>query len=118
MLDVLKFGVQDLRLLSVGGNTGTNNSFTGVDLGDLTNGVFNIDTLAQGKNLECFVFQLVQVEAPGFLTSLFTNVKEALQPLVQNISSILDGLSCPQSKGIDTTQYSQFPGYQKAKGFR
>ena len=118
MLDVLKFGTQDLRLLSIGGNTGTNNSFTGVDLGDLTKGVFDISILTQGNNLECLVFQLVQAEAPNFLASLYSDVTKALQPLAQNISSILDGLSCPQLNGIDLSQYDKFPGYAKAKGIR
>ena len=115
---MLEFGTQDLRLLSIGGNTGTTNSYTGVDLSELTKGVFNINTLTQGNNLECFVFQLVQAEAPGFLTSLYTNVAQALQPLAQNISSTLSGLSCPQLNGLDMSQYNKYPGYLRAKGAR
>jgi hypothetical protein len=118
VLDILKFGIQDPRLLSVGGNTGTTNSFTGVDLGALTKGVFDASTLTQGNNLACLVFQVVQAEAPNFLTSLYSDVTKALQPLTQNISSILDGLSCPQLNGIDTSQYTKFPGYNKAKAIR
>lgn len=36
---------------SIGGNTGTVNSFTGVDLGDTTGGVYNAQTLFEGNNL-------------------------------------------------------------------
>ncbi len=116
MADILKFGIQDPRLLSVGGNTGTNNSFTGVDIGALTKGIFNGATLTEGDNLECFIFQLIQAEAPGFLTSLYTDVTEALQPLAENIASNLANLSCPQLNGIDSSQYNAYPGYSKAKG--
>ncbi|MCJ1451366.1 hypothetical protein MMC28_001702 [Mycoblastus sanguinarius] len=116
--DVLKFGIQDPRLLSVGGNTGTTNSFTGVDLGALTNGVFDAATLAEGNNLECFVFQLVQAETPGLVTSLYENVTEAVQPLAENINSNLAGLSCPQLVGVDMSQYNAYPGYTKAKGVK
>lgn len=118
MLDVLKFGIQDLRLLSIGGNTGTNNFFTGVDVGDLIKRVFDISTLTQGNNLEYFGFQLVQAEGPDFLASLYSDVTKVLQPLAQNKSSILDGLSCPQLNGINMSQYDKFPGYAKAKGIR
>lgn len=116
MADVLKFGIQDPRLLSVGGNTGTNNSFTGVDIGALTKGVYDGATLAEGNNLECFIFQLIQSQAPGLLTSLYTDVTLALQPLAENIASNLAGLSCPQLDGIDMSQYNAYPGYSKAKG--
>ena len=93
----------------IGGNTGTNNSFTGVDLGDLTKGVFDISTLTQGNNLEYFGFQLVQAEGPDFIASLYSDVTKVLQPLAQNKSSTLDGLSCPQLNGIDMSRYDKFP---------
>ena len=113
---MLSFGIQDPRLLQIGGNTGTTNSYTGVSAQDLTAGVFNTATLAQGNNLECFVFQLIQAEAPGLLAQLYENVTEALQPLFSNINSNLAGLDCPQLQSVDTSQYAQFPGYGKAKG--
>lgn len=116
LADVLQFGIEDPRLLSVGGNTGSNNSFVGLDIGSLTNGVFNSATLAKGNNFECFVFQAIQAEAPSFLASLYENVTKALQPLAQNIASNLKGLSCPQLGSLDSSQYSQYPGYKKSKG--
>lgn len=113
---MLSFGKKDARLLQVGGNTGTTNSFVGIAPEDLTGGVFNAATLTQGNNLECFVFQLVQAEAPALLTQLYTDVTKALQPLVSNINSNLAGLSCPQLVSVDTSQYAKYPGYGKAKG--
>lgn len=114
--DVLAFGIQDPRLLAVGGNTGTTNSFTGLDVASLTDGVFNGATLAEGNNLECFVFQLVQSEAPGLVTSLYEDVTAALQPLAESISSNLAGLNCPQLQSVEMSQYDIYPGYSRAKG--
>ncbi|KAI4131366.1 MAG: hypothetical protein LQ338_001251 [Usnochroma carphineum] len=116
LLDVLQFGLKDSRLLSVGGNTGTTNSYTGVDVTALSKGVFNGATLAQGNNLQCFIFQLIQAEAPGVLTGVYENLTEALQPLVDNLNGNLKGLGCPQLMGVDQSLYNQFPGYTKAKG--
>lgn len=67
VLDVIDFGLKDPRLLSIGGNTGKVNTFTGVDPSALTKGVFNGATLTQGNNLECFIFQLiVRFSLPSF----------------------------------------------------
>lgn len=116
MLDVLSYGVQDPRLLSIGGNTGTTNSFTGLDVTELTNGVFNGATLADGNNLECFIFQLVQSEAPTVVTGLYENLTAALQPLAESISGNLAGLGCPQLETVNADMYDIYPGYTKAKG--
>jgi hypothetical protein len=43
----------------IGGNTGKPNTFTGVNIADLTGGVFNAETLLEGNNLMCFAFQAV-----------------------------------------------------------
>ena len=118
LLDVLNFGIQDPRLLSIGGNTGTTNSFVEVDISDLTMGVFNSETLTQGNNFECLVFQLIQAETQSLIASIYANVAEAFQPLAANISSILEGLSCPQLNRVNTNQYNQYPGYTRAKGAR
>ncbi|KAL8707969.1 MAG: hypothetical protein Q9225_007677 [Loekoesia sp. 1 TL-2023] len=116
LLDVLQFARQDPRLLSVGGNTGTPNSFTGIDPAALTRGVYNGATLAEGNNLQCFTFQLIQAEAPGLLTGVYENVTEATRPLVENIEGNLRGLGCPQLVGVDESLYEQYPGYGRAKG--
>ncbi|CAO1601084.1 hypothetical protein XANCAGTX0491_004748 [Xanthoria calcicola] len=113
LLDVLQFGLQDARLLSVGGNTGTTNSFTGVDVTALTKGVFNGATLAEGNNLQCFIFQLIQAEAPGLVTGLYEDVTKALQPLTDSISGALGGLGCPQLMELDRSQYEKYAGYKK-----
>lgn len=52
--DDLEMVLQHLDLNSVGGNTGTVDSFTGVDFANLTGGVFNAETLLEDNNLFCF----------------------------------------------------------------
>jgi len=102
--------------LSIGGNTGGNNSFVGLDIGSLTSGVFNSATLAKGNNLGCFILQVIQAEAPGFLALRYGDVAKAIQSLAQNIASNLNGLSCPQLGSFNTSQYDQYPGYMKGRG--
>jgi hypothetical protein len=43
-----------LTHMSIGGNTGTVNSFTGVNFEDLTGGILNAETLLEGLSLLCF----------------------------------------------------------------
>lgn len=52
--DDLEMVLQHLDLDSIGGNTGTVDSFTGVDIADLTGGVLNAATLLEDNNLLCF----------------------------------------------------------------
>ncbi|KAL8790909.1 MAG: hypothetical protein Q9213_000334 [Squamulea squamosa] len=113
LLDLLQFALKDPRLISVGGNTGTTNSFTGVDITALTKGVFNGATLAQGNNLQCFIFQLIQAEAPSVLTGVYEDLTKALKPLTDSIGGALAGLGCPQLAELDRSQYEKFPGWKK-----
>ena len=48
-------------ILRVGGNTGTTDSFTGVDLQDLTGGVFNSEAFFDDNNAACFLYQATLV---------------------------------------------------------
>ena len=117
MADVGDFGKRDSRLLTVGGNTGTTNTYTSLSFATLTNGSYNEANIANGNNLECLPFQLVQTVAPTLLTGIYDNVADAVAPLNQNIAANLKGLGCPQLETVDENQYNVFPGFQKAKGF-
>lgn len=57
-------------ILRFGGNTGTTDSFTGVDLQDLTGGVFNAETLADGNNGACFLYQATLAAMPRYAVCL------------------------------------------------
>jgi len=98
------------KFLSIGGNTGTPNSFTGVDIANLSGGVFNAATLTQGNNLGCFAFQAATQANADLVSGL-------LQPVTSTLSSALSpvvgALQCPQLKAIDKAQLRKFPGYRQ-----
>ena len=51
VVDIVAGGIKYPELLVIGGNTGKVNTFTGVDVTDLSGGVFNGATLLEGNNL-------------------------------------------------------------------
>ncbi|KAI9648634.1 hypothetical protein NHQ30_003272 [Ciborinia camelliae] len=115
LADVLHFALQYPPLLDIGGNTGKPNTFTPVDLGSLTKGVFNAGTLLEGNNLECFVFQAAQIEVPDIAVGILTSIGNVIQPFINVVAQRLQGLSCPQLKGIDKSTFNNFPGYTNCK---
>ncbi|KAJ3804494.1 Chloroperoxidase, partial [Lentinula aff. lateritia] len=54
ILDIITMAFAHPQFLSIGGNTGQVNTFTGVDVADLTGGVYNAATLLEGNNFQCF----------------------------------------------------------------
>ncbi|ESZ94237.1 hypothetical protein SBOR_5371 [Sclerotinia borealis F-4128] len=109
-LDVFNAAVEYPEFLSVGGNTGTTNSFTGVDIKNLTGGVYDVTTLAEGYNAICFAFQFSQQAAPDILKGLLSNTASALSQLNSAVSNALKSLNCPQMESVDTSQFSKYPG--------
>jgi len=56
----------------VGGNTGTVNSFSGFDLGDLSGGFVNsVNDLSDPARMSCFISQAIQADVPSFLDRAF-----------------------------------------------
>ncbi|KAK4496679.1 hypothetical protein PRZ48_012661 [Zasmidium cellare] len=110
--DVVEFAKLHPKFLDIGGNLdGKTNNFAGVQVENLTNGVFNSADLLQGNNLGCFAFQVVaQVKADLVLQNL-------LNTLQNTIGDIVTQLSCPQLEKIDEAELERFPGYQKAPEF-
>ncbi|USP80352.1 uncharacterized protein yc1106_07626 [Curvularia clavata] len=94
----------------VGGNTGKPNTFTGVNIGDLTGGVFNAETLLEGNNCMCFAFQFIQFASPDILDGLLGNVLLAVRKLATVLDPILATLGCPQAAKFDMGLLSSFPG--------
>lgn len=111
LADVLDFAEKDPRLLSVGGNTGSVNTFTPVNITSLTGGVFDAATLTEGNNLECFVFQILQAAMPDIAGGSESNLATIKQPISDLVVQRLAGLSCPQLNAIDQSQYDIYPGY-------
>lgn len=112
--DILYFTSQYPNTLTVGGNTGTVDSFTGLNFDDLTGGIFNAATLLEGNNLACFVFQAAQIGAPDILKGLYEDISVPLEMINNATDGALSGLSCPQLESIDAAQLAGYPGYEKA----
>ncbi|KAI0970363.1 hypothetical protein F4678DRAFT_480584 [Xylaria arbuscula] len=113
--DGLAILLQYPQFLSVGGNTGTPNSFVGINPADLTNGVFNAVNLLQGNNAFCFGTELILQMAPDLLSSLFSDITKALNTLTSAVDNATSGLGCPQLTTINKQLLNQFPGYTKLK---
>lgn len=116
-LDLLAGEATNPGTVRIGGNTGTTNSFTGVDLGDLTSGVFNGATLFQGNNLACFAFQAAQAGGIDQLDGVLSVVQSALKPLTDALSSSLSGLACPQltAANFNSQLFQAYPGASYAQ---
>ncbi|KAG5913184.1 hypothetical protein E4U42_001389 [Claviceps africana] len=105
----------------LGGNTGTVNSFQGIDLGDVSGGLVNmLDDLQDPSRLGCFLAQSIQAEVPSSLAGLVQNVllKGVLGKLLPTLSKLLG--TCPNlPPGKSINQYaSRFPGAASRSGNR
>lgn len=109
-LDLVAAGLQYPQFLDVGGNTGKVNSFTGIDLQNLTGGVYNFQTLSQGDNAMCFAYQFAQQAAPDILKESFSSITKPLSKLNSALANVFSELSCPQLESIDTSQFANYPG--------
>jgi len=94
----------------IGGNTGEPNTFVGVNLGDLTGGVFNAENLLEGNNLMCFALQVANVGSPDILKGLLGNALLAVQKLTSALDPLLKTLGCPQLAKYDKSLLQKFPG--------
>ena len=76
----------------MGGNTGTTNSFTGVDLGDITGGAYHTQDLLDPTKFVCFFYQLSLAVVPDFLRSraLGSILGTALDLLQSKIGPFVD----------------------------
>jgi hypothetical protein len=94
----------------VGGNTGTVNSFAGIDLGDLTGGAYNAQALQDPYKLGCFISNTIQSQAPTALQGLLSGSQ--LQAALDSISTKLNPM-LDQSFGACT---ALFGDNRKPKG--
>ncbi|CAK1367452.1 unnamed protein product [Cercospora beticola] len=98
------------RTLKFGGNTGRVNTFTGVNVANLTGGVYSARTLFTGNNFACFSFQLLQQGIPDALNNVIGNLSPITALLNKYVGPIVGGLSCPQLAKYDYSLFDQFPG--------
>jgi hypothetical protein len=109
--DTLYFASQYPNVLTIGGNTGQVNTFTPLDFDDLTGGVYSSETLLQGNNLACFVYQAASLTAPDILKTLYSDITEPLAMLNNATNNALAQFTCPQLASIDVSQFGNYPGY-------
>lgn len=113
-LDLTAAALEYPQFLDVGGNTGETDSFAGVDLQNLTGGVYDAQTLGEGDNAVCLAFQSAQLAAPDLLKGLFSSVTEPLSQLNSALAKVFAELSCPQLEKIDFSQFAKYPGSKGA----
>ncbi|KAK4052684.1 hypothetical protein OIV83_001971 [Microbotryomycetes sp. JL201] len=94
----------------VGGNTGKVNSFTGVDIANLTGGVLNAQSLLEGNNLLCFGLAAARAGLPSVLGGPVSLLGNVLNFLDSKLGSILPGLACPRLDKWNLSLFNQFPG--------
>ncbi|KAH8601004.1 hypothetical protein B0O99DRAFT_681860 [Bisporella sp. PMI_857] len=109
--DVVILATKYPQIVQIGGNTGTVDSFTGIDPGDISGGVFNAATLLQGNNLGCFAFQAAQQGLPSALSGIISNIAPVIALVNQYVSPVLQSLNCPALTSFNQSAFNQFPGY-------
>lgn len=121
-LDTLSMIAQHPELGSIGGNVGTVNSFTGVDLDDIAGGVLNAGKLLESNNLVCFALQVVRMASPSYLNNLYATLDKPLKLITKIVSAPLLSLDCPvwddltmEGKPLWTVLEEKFPGAKRSQ---
>ncbi|GFF49969.1 aromatic peroxygenase [Aspergillus udagawae] len=122
-LDLADWILKHPELASIGGNTGTVNSFAGVNVADVTGGVLNLTTLLDGNNLLCFVFEVLKFSGPNALAGLYKTLAVPLDMINKIIAVPLLNMSCPAFKDLQMggrplwdAIKDDFPGAMKSGG--
>jgi hypothetical protein len=110
LLDVQTNNAMYPGIVRIGGNTGTTNSFAGVDLTDLTGGAFNAGDLADGNNAACFLLQASMAGLPDISNPLLGAVGSVLGWATQQLGPLSSKFGCPQLATFDNQLFNQFPG--------
>lgn len=115
--DLLLAALKYPEFLDVGGNVGRPNSFIGVDIANLTGGVYNSQELTKGNNAACFASEFLTQAMPDMLrcSGVLANIESALATFNQQMSASFGQFNCPQITNLDDSQFSQFPGYSQLK---
>jgi hypothetical protein len=108
-------------LSSIGGNTGTVDSFSGLDLHNITGGLLNSSSLLEKNNLVCFVFQLLKTFLPNSLSPILSTLEVPINMVTNALAAPILSLACPAWNDVteggeplwDTIQDS-FAGARKA----
>ncbi|EED17824.1 oxidase, putative [Talaromyces stipitatus ATCC 10500] len=113
-LDLLGMAGKYPELLNIGGNVGSVNTFSGVDLSNLTGGLLNAANLLEGNNLLCFAFEVVKTVSPNVLTNIFSTIAAPLELITNALATPLLDLACPAFKDITYNGEPLWEGLQSA----
>ena len=98
-------------IVRFGGNTGTTNSFAGVEVGDFTQGAFNLADLADGNKGACFLLQASLAGLPDAADPALGPLGSVLGFVLGKLGPIGAKFGCPQLNMFDNTFFNSFPGY-------
>lgn len=120
-VDLLAWATKHPSLASIGGNMGEVNTFTGVDLSDISGGVLNAPKLLEGNNLLCFSLEAVKTFSPNSLSSIFKTLGKPLKLVTDALVAPILDLSCPAFKELEKggedvfgNLLDKFPGAKKS----
>lgn len=99
------------------------NSFVGIDIDNITGGVFNAQNLLEGNNAVCLGLELLIEFSPSLLHSLYATITTPLKKITDQLGPTITSLNCPQlgtatNGGTDLLESwkSIYPGAAKAGG--
>ncbi|KAM5341513.1 hypothetical protein ACJ41O_014544 [Fusarium nematophilum] len=111
------------EVLSIGGNTNGVNTFTGINLADVSGGVLNGKNLLQGNNLICFALNAVKTVSPNALSSLYATLSSVTDLLFAALEPVMGAMNCAvyddlSVNGTNWFEFNEetFPGFKKAGG--
>ncbi|KAK8190392.1 Chloroperoxidase [Phyllosticta capitalensis] len=111
-LDIVGWVLKHPVLGSVGGNTGTVNSFSGLELSNITGGVLNSASLLESNNLLCFVFEVLKTFMPNSLSPLMSTLEKPIEMVTDALSAPLLSLACPAFKDMEVGGQSLWDAIQ------
>lgn len=97
----------------LGGNTHGVNTYTGVDLEDITGGTYHTMDLLDLKSdkARCFYAQMAQAVIPDAAAGGLDELTAILNLINKWIKPITGGFNCGKIGKYDQTLFNQFPGY-------
>jgi hypothetical protein len=114
--DTVSFASNFPEMFSIGGNTGTVDSYAALDLGNFTGGVYEATTLLEGNNLWCFIFQALISEAPDVLKGGYSDPSGPMATLLDQVNTIIGDYACPKIEKLNEEQFVQYPGAKLSSG--
>ncbi|KAK4498561.1 hypothetical protein PRZ48_011219 [Zasmidium cellare] len=86
-----------------------NNTYTGIDISNFSNGIYNAQNLFQGDNLACFMYQNIQQGLPDIITAnpLVTAGATLLQ---KQFGIAFAGVTCPAVSKFNNNNLPPYPG--------